>query len=242
MSSSIQQAPGSGEEFTEVVVVRHGKTACNASHIVQGQLDPELSRDGKEQAILVASRLSREAKQPAAVYSSDLRRAAETAEIIARACDVPNMVLNEALREMHMGYLQGLTWADARARNNYGGYNIFQIRDGGDPDQRRQQVPGGGESLNQLNERLVSYMNMIAREHIGERVVVVSHEAAIMELCRHTDPPDSPIVREIPNTSLNDFYISSLTGQWILDNCADVKHLEEDGRPENSSGGDGASA
>jgi broad specificity phosphatase PhoE len=38
----------------------------------------------------VARRLSREAK-PAAVYSSDLKRAAETAEIIARACGVSNV-------------------------------------------------------------------------------------------------------------------------------------------------------
>jgi 2,3-bisphosphoglycerate-dependent phosphoglycerate mutase len=38
----------------------------------------------------VARRLSREAK-PAAVYSSDLRRAAETAETIARACGVSNV-------------------------------------------------------------------------------------------------------------------------------------------------------
>ncbi|KAF0890114.1 hypothetical protein E2562_037682 [Oryza meyeriana var. granulata] len=103
---------GEGDRFVELVVVRHGETSWNASHIVQGQMDPELNEIGKQQAVVVARRLSREAR-PAAIYSSDLKRAAVTAEIIARACDVSNLVLTEALRERHMGYLQGLTWNDA---------------------------------------------------------------------------------------------------------------------------------
>ena len=91
----------------------------------------------------MAHRLSKEGK-PAAIYSSDLKRAAETAEIVAKVCGVTNvrafysfflkgngisslcilsvpflkcfffqLVVNEALREMHMGYLQGLKWDDA---------------------------------------------------------------------------------------------------------------------------------
>jgi len=51
----------------------------------QGQMDPDLNEIGREQAVVVAHRLSREAK-PAAIYSSDLKRAAETAEIIAKVC------------------------------------------------------------------------------------------------------------------------------------------------------------
>jgi len=38
----------------------------------------------------VAHRLSKEAK-PAAIYSSDLKRAAETAEIIAKICGITNV-------------------------------------------------------------------------------------------------------------------------------------------------------
>jgi len=191
----------------------------------------------------VAHRLSREAK-PAAIYSSDLKRAAETAEIIAKVCDVSNLVLNEALRERHMGYLQGLKWDDAVNKNPdvFRGFDIFKITEGSDPDSRNQEIPGGGESLNQLTERCVSYLNKIAQEHIGERVVVVSHGAAILELCRHTDPPNISIRRNIPNTSLNVFRVSGVTGQWILERCGDVSHLNGNGFLENSFGGDGASA
>ncbi|XP_039835553.1 uncharacterized protein LOC120696648 isoform X3 [Panicum virgatum] len=167
MSPTPAAAPSGDEEFTEVVVVRHGETSWNASRIVQGQMDPDLNEIGREQAVVVAHRLSREAK-PAAIYSSDLKRAAETAEIIAKVCDVSNLVLNEALRERHMGYLQGLKWDDAVNKNPdvFRGFDIFKITEGSDPDSRNQEIPGGGESLNQLTERCVSYLNKIAQEHI----------------------------------------------------------------------------
>jgi len=45
---------------------------------------------GKISGKKVAHRLSKEAK-PAAIYSSDLKRAAETAEIIAKVCGVTNV-------------------------------------------------------------------------------------------------------------------------------------------------------
>lgn len=192
----------------------------------------------------MARRLSREAK-PAAVYSSDLRRAAETAETIARACGVSNVVLTEALRERHMGYLQGLRW-DAAVDKSPDSLHIVKVIEGSDPDSRNQELPGGGESLNQLNERCVCFLNKIAQEHAGERVVVVSHGAAILELCRHTDPPGSCVRRHVPNTSLSVFRVSAATGQWALERCGDVGHLKGDGDGdsflEGSFGGDGASA
>lgn len=224
-------------------MVRHGETSWNASRLVQGQMDPELNEIGRQQAVVVARRLSREAK-PAAIYSSDLKRAAETAQTIAKACDVSNLLLNEALRERHMGYLQGLKWEDAFIKNPgvFKGFDIFENKKGLDFDDRNEEIPGGGESLNQLSERCVSYLNKIAREHIRERVIVVSHGAAILELCRHTDPHNSSIRRNIPNTSLNVFRISGDTGQWILERFGDVGHLNENGFLEDAFGGDGASA
>ncbi|XP_039840484.1 uncharacterized protein LOC120700323 [Panicum virgatum] len=159
-----------------------------------------------------------------------------------------------------MGYLQGLKWDDAVKKypDVFRAFDISKIA-----ESRNQEIPGGGESPNQLNERCVSYLNKIAQEHtdacswqfssiwfyanyaaiawIGERVVVVSHSAAIQELCRHTYPPNSSIHRNIPNTSLNVFRVSGVTGRWILERCGDVIHLDGNGIRENSFVGDGAS-
>jgi broad specificity phosphatase PhoE len=81
----------------------------------------------------VARRLAKEAK-PVAVYSSDLKRSAETAQTIATACNVSNLVLSPALRERHMGDLHGLKFDDA-VRSKPDAYKAFSSED------RSQEIP-----------------------------------------------------------------------------------------------------
>jgi len=53
------------------------------------------------------------------------------------------LVLNEALREMHMGYFQGLKWDDVVNKKSdvFRGFDIFKITEGSDQDSRNQEVP-----------------------------------------------------------------------------------------------------
>uniref|UniRef100_A0ACD5Y178 Uncharacterized protein n=1 Tax=Avena sativa TaxID=4498 RepID=A0ACD5Y178_AVESA len=165
--SSSSTAEGEPSEFTEVVVVRHGETSWNASRIIQGHLDAELNEIGRQQAVAVAHRLSKEAK-PAAIYSSDLKRAAETAKTIANICNLPNVVFDPALRERHIGDLQGLTLQDA-VKERPEAYKAFMSH------KRNKQIPGGGESLDQLSERCVSCLYDIVEKHKGKLLVLNFH-------------------------------------------------------------------
>jgi len=56
---------------------------------------------------------------------------------------VSQVVLNQALRERHMGYLQGLKWDDAVAKSpdSFRGFDIFKLTEGSDPDSRNQELP-----------------------------------------------------------------------------------------------------
>uniref|UniRef100_K3ZJU9 Uncharacterized protein n=1 Tax=Setaria italica TaxID=4555 RepID=K3ZJU9_SETIT len=90
-------------------------------------------------------------------------------------------------------------------------------------------------SLDQLSERCVSRLNEIAKKHKGERVVVVSHEAVIEEICRHADPTIS-VGKKIPNTSISVVHISGSDGRWILEKFGDAGHLTGDGFPHSAFG------
>ncbi|MEW6690221.1 MAG: histidine phosphatase family protein, partial [Pseudomonadota bacterium] len=59
--------------MTRLCLVRHGETAWNAEHRVQGQLDVALNETGRAQANALARALASE--EFAAIYSSDLARA-----------------------------------------------------------------------------------------------------------------------------------------------------------------------
>ncbi|RCV31507.1 hypothetical protein SETIT_6G183400v2 [Setaria italica] len=236
MSSSASSADGyaaSGGDFTEVVIVRHGETSWNAARIIQGHMDAELNDIGRQQAVAVAHRLSKEVK-PAAIYSSDLKRAAETAQTIARICNLPNVVFDPALRERHIGDLQGMKFQDA-ATERPEAYKAFMSH------KRNQQIPGGGESLDQLSERCVSCLHNIVEKHKGERVIVVSHGGTIRELYRYASPT-RPLHGKIHNTSVSVILVSGITGRCIVKMCGDISHLQETGVLENAFGGDKNSA
>ncbi|KAF8707156.1 hypothetical protein HU200_030399 [Digitaria exilis] len=81
-------------------------------------------------------------------------------------------------------------------------------------------------SNNDRNEQLPVSLHA-ADKNRGERVIVVSHEEVIQEICRHADPTSSAR-RKIPNTSITVLHISGPDGHWILEKVGDIGHLNED--------------
>ena len=82
-----------------ICIVRHGETAWNAEHRIQGQLDLALNAAGLAQAEAVARALAEE--NFAAVISSDLLRARQTAASLVLATGLP-VTLHAGLRERHL--------------------------------------------------------------------------------------------------------------------------------------------
>ncbi|KAJ4801695.1 Phosphoglycerate mutase family protein [Rhynchospora pubera] len=217
------------ERYAEIVVVRHGETTWNASRILQGQLDSVLNEIGRQQAAAVANHLSKEPKFNA-IYSSDLKRAADTAQIIANQCGLKEVILDEALRERHLGDLQGLTIVDAQ-KMKPSAYKAFLAH------KRDQEIPGAGESLDQLHERCVSSFRKIASQHKGERVIVVSHGGFIRELYRKA-APNRKLEGKIQNTSVSVVLISASNNRWFIKKWGDTSHLQGIGMLDSGFGGD----
>ncbi|KAE8655139.1 Phosphoglycerate mutase-like protein 4 [Hibiscus syriacus] len=237
--------------YAEIVVVRHGETEWNADRRIQGHLDVELNEAGKQQAVLVADRLSKEPKI-SAVYSSDLKRALVTAETIAARCGglerlarawkslalyvgllsfllVANQVITDPdLRERNLGDLQGLVFREA-AKLSPKAHKAFLSH------RTDQDIPGGGESLDQLFQRCTSSLQRIGKKHKGERVVVVSHGGVIRSLYQRACP-NGKSGGKVLNTSVNIFHLSD--EEWAIKSWGDVSHLHQTGYLKSGFGGD----
>ena len=106
---------------TEILLVRHGESRAarvdEPFPLVDGQGDPELAPQGRNQAELVGARLS--ALPIDAVYVTKLQRTSETA---APLCRLTGLVptLNPDLHEVHLG--------DDRATPCGGTFCIFGFR------------------------------------------------------------------------------------------------------------------
>ncbi|XP_060194114.1 phosphoglycerate mutase-like protein 4 [Lycium barbarum] len=214
--------------LTEIIVVRHGETEWNADGRIQGHLDVELNDIGRQQAMAVAARLSKETRI-SAIYSSDLKRAHETAETIARSCGDLEVIKDPDLRERHLGDLQGISLREA-AKSQPMAYKAFLS------DRNDQEIPGGGESLDQLYQRCTSCVQRIAKKHRGERVVVVAHGGAIRALHSRASPHRRS-KSKIWNTSVGILHLSD-KDEWTVKLWANVSHLNKTEFLDSGFGGD----
>lgn len=158
-----------------LLLVRHGQSEWNASGRWQGWADAPLNDVGRQQA-KVASEVVGTVD---VVVSSDLGRARETAEIIAGGIGVGPVVVDAGLRERHVGEYTGLTRAEIEER--WPG-NLASYAD-----------PPGGETREQVVERVLATVVRMAEAYEGADVLAVSHGGVIRYLERHLGEERPPL-------------------------------------------------
>lgn len=166
-------------------LTRHGETDWNIQNRIQGQTDTLLNERGREQAHELAKRL-KDGYGIKTIYTSRQKRAKETAEVIGRAIHV-TPVVREGLEEISLGRWEGYTWKQVREQfpEEYQAWY----------SNRRCQIPPGGESYQQLLNRLLPTLDAILKENSGN-VLVVSHSAVIMTLMTYLyDTPFEDMAR-----------------------------------------------
>ncbi len=200
---------------TRLCIVRHGETAWNAEHRVQGQLDVPLNATGQAQA-LAASRVLAQEKFDV-IYSSDLSRARQTAQPTASLLSMM-VLLEKDLRERHYGIFERLTYAEVKARYPED-YARFEARD---PDYAFRT----GESLKDFYARSIAVVARIAQAHEGQSILVFTHGGILDKLYRFITGLPITAQREfgIPNAGLNRVELTA--AGWHIRNWADTAHLE----------------
>jgi 2,3-bisphosphoglycerate-dependent phosphoglycerate mutase len=151
-----------------VLAVRHAEAEYDGTTLPGVPDGGTISELGREQVSALATRL--QGRRVAAVVSSPYSRARDTAELIAKALDVPLEIADD-LRELDAGDVTGLPHGKGIAQVD----EVFGRWLHGD---LAASCPGG-ETGAQLVTRVRGALEALADRFRGEAVVVVSHGGAM---------------------------------------------------------------
>ncbi|WP_297619453.1 bifunctional RNase H/acid phosphatase [Nocardia sp.] len=156
---------------TRLLLLRHGQTELSVERRYSGRGNPPLTELGREQAAAAAKMLATKGNI-AAIVSSPLGRARETAEAAGRALDLPVRVL-DGLIETDFGAWEGLTFPEAAQQDPE--LHARWLGDASVP-------PPGGESFDEVRERIEGVRRDLVALYPGANVLVVSHVTPIKTL------------------------------------------------------------
>ena len=153
-----------------LLLVRHGRTATNASGRLLGHADPELDAEGRRQAAALGGAVAElarpEGPDRCRIVSSPLRRTMATAEAIGASVGV-GVEADRSWIELDYGELDGTRLADVPAEV----WRTWRA----DPT----FAPPGGESLAALRVRVEEALARLVPDAADGLVVVVSHVSPI---------------------------------------------------------------
>jgi broad specificity phosphatase PhoE len=223
---------------SELILIRHGQSEANvafpkadAAGLLESGLtvrdaDVELTDLGREQAQAVGRRLAAlpAGDRPEVVVTSPYLRARETWRIAAEASglDLPTPSTDDRLVDRLLGDLEMLTrpaiakrFPDEPARWEAAGTYHYR--------------PPGGENFGDIALRLSAFLDDLNREHAGQRVVVVAHDAVVLmmryviERLNWDELAAVAATGHVQNASVTRFDGSS--GRLLLDRYNTVDHL-----------------
>jgi probable phosphoglycerate mutase len=155
-----------------LLLIRHALNDWVGERLAGWTPDVHLNDQGRVQATALARRL---AEAPlAAIYSSPLERTLETAQPLADAHGLTVQV-RERLGETHYGDWTG---SDLKELKKHELWPVVQVYPGG------ARFPGG-ESMPEVQARMVAELDAIRDAHQDQTVAVVSHSDPIKMAVAH---------------------------------------------------------
>ncbi len=151
-----------------IYLVRHGRTASNASGLLLGHANPSLDDVGRSQAAAVAVSLSGPAGvELTRVVCSPLARTSQTAVEIARVSGLDGPVTDERFIELDYG-----DW-DGRPISSVSAQEWARWRSDA------QFAPPGGESLVDLHTRVTAGLADLLEDAQDHDIAIVTHVSPI---------------------------------------------------------------
>ena len=159
--------------MTEILFIRHGETDCNKKHLYYGHLNPSLNKTGISQLKNTKKKLEKMNEKIDIVFSSDLKRCRESLELLKINKNIKTY-FSEELRELNFGNIEGKTYKEIE--NKFPHY-IDEMK-----NNWRHFKTEGGESLTDLQKRIVKKIDKIKNEHQNKKILIVAHSGVIQSL------------------------------------------------------------
>ena len=196
-------------------LIRHARTAWNATGRVQGHADPPLDATGRAQAERLAIKL---ASTPfAAAYTSDLSRSMDTARAILRGRPTSLETVPE-LREIAYGQWEGLAYRELQTRypKEYALYTQGSM----------EFAAPGGESILDLIQRVRKLQERLVSVHPADDVLVVGHSGSLLSFLVGLLglPPEAVWQFHADRASIS--IVTLHSQRAVLDLWNDTSHLE----------------
>lgn len=205
--------------MTKLLVIRHGQSEANLQGLFAGHWDTPLTQLGKTQAEITGAYIAKNYTVDV-VYTSDLQRAAAVGQAVSIATGAP-ITATESLREIRAGEWETVSFEELN--KNWPSFQVW-LKDIG--------IAGcdGGETVAQLQERVVAAVSKIAEDHPEQTVVLTTHATAIRALQCYCEGKTLAQMKDIPwvaNTSITEltyekgaFSVVRVNGTEHLGNAA----------------------
>lgn len=202
--------------MTTLILIRHGQSTANIRSIFAGSLDMPLTQLGQTQAKLTAAFIA--ANYPVeAVYASDLSRAFDTGKALADLLNIP-IFPEKTLREIHAGSWEGHSFEDLK-REFPDSYGTWLSRIG-------SCVCPEGESVAQLQARILETLRRICEENPGRTIAIATHATPIRTLQCHCTGLGLDHMKDIPWVSNASVTVAEYnSGEFALKDVSLDSHL-----------------
>ena len=187
-------------------IVRHGETENNRAKRLSGWIDTPLTDTGLEPTEKVIAKLSN--LHIDEMCSSDVGRAFITAYVIARRLNFTKEIRRlPGLREVGYGDAANMYSAEA--------YELYP-----ELDRNTHFTPPGGESLDQMQQRVFETIDQLNSDHTEANILLVGHSGVMAAL------KASHIGQDFGEHNISEAYPHEFVGKFTFDNGA-VTSFEE---------------
>lgn len=175
--------------MTTIYLIRHGESEANRRDVFLGHYDLHLTEIGRKQAQMTAAYLREQVGKPDAIYASDLARAYETAQATAACFDVPIIKVSD-LREIDAGLWDNTPFSVVKEKypESYG----IWLSDIGNAR------CDGGESIQELQLRVVSAIRQITETQENSVIYIFTHATPIRVFAAYCLGKNLSEIKDIP--------------------------------------------